>query len=233
MGIGFALTNVLFMAVAYLLFSGVGIWGIDVPVMWGFAIVNFVWWIGIGHAGTLDLGDPAVAQAGVADLDQPVRRGDDPLRRGLRRPVPAPAPGPALGLLLAAAVSQHDGDVAAVAQPADLGRLRRLDVCHRLAPVLVRRADPRPGDPARPGEEQVGAIRLRHPGDGLARLGAALGALPDRLPAPGRAGHAAGRLGALGRLVRLHGRHRPRLALDDLPAVLRRRGDLLRVRDGA
>ena len=30
-----------------------GIWGIDVPVMWGFAIVNFVWWIGIGHAGTL------------------------------------------------------------------------------------------------------------------------------------------------------------------------------------
>ena len=30
-----------------------GIWGIDIPVGWGFAIVNFVWWIGIGHAGTL------------------------------------------------------------------------------------------------------------------------------------------------------------------------------------
>ena len=44
---------VLFVAIAYLLFKGVGIWGIDVPVMWGFAIVNFVWWIGIGHAGTL------------------------------------------------------------------------------------------------------------------------------------------------------------------------------------
>jgi molybdopterin-containing oxidoreductase family membrane subunit len=40
-------------SIAYLLFEGVGIWGIDVPVMWGFAIVNFVWWIGIGHAGTL------------------------------------------------------------------------------------------------------------------------------------------------------------------------------------
>jgi molybdopterin-containing oxidoreductase family membrane subunit len=53
MGVGFVLTNVLFMAVAWLLFQGVGIWGIDVPVMWGFAIVNFVWWIGIGHAGTL------------------------------------------------------------------------------------------------------------------------------------------------------------------------------------
>ena len=32
---------------------GVGIWGINIPVAWGFAIVNFVWWIGIGHAGTL------------------------------------------------------------------------------------------------------------------------------------------------------------------------------------
>src|SRR5215468_1329372 len=40
-------------AVAYLLARGTGIWGINIPVGWGFAIVNFVWWIGIGHAGTL------------------------------------------------------------------------------------------------------------------------------------------------------------------------------------
>jgi molybdopterin-containing oxidoreductase family membrane subunit len=39
-------------AVCYLFLRGVGIWGIDIPVAWGFAIVNFVWWIGIGHAGT-------------------------------------------------------------------------------------------------------------------------------------------------------------------------------------
>jgi molybdopterin-containing oxidoreductase family membrane subunit len=32
---------------------GVGIWGINIPVAWGFDIINFVWWIGIGHAGTL------------------------------------------------------------------------------------------------------------------------------------------------------------------------------------
>jgi molybdopterin-containing oxidoreductase family membrane subunit len=32
---------------------GTGIWGVNVPVGWGFAIINFVWWIGIGHAGTL------------------------------------------------------------------------------------------------------------------------------------------------------------------------------------
>ena len=39
-------------AVAWLLFKGVGIWGVNMPVAWGFAIMNFVWWIGIGHAGT-------------------------------------------------------------------------------------------------------------------------------------------------------------------------------------
>ncbi len=40
-------------AVTYLFYKGVGIWGVNIPVGWGFAIVNFVWWIGIGHAGTL------------------------------------------------------------------------------------------------------------------------------------------------------------------------------------
>ncbi len=36
-----------------LLLKGVGVWGIDIPVAWGIAIASFVWWIGIGHAGTL------------------------------------------------------------------------------------------------------------------------------------------------------------------------------------
>jgi molybdopterin-containing oxidoreductase family membrane subunit len=52
-GIAFWLTMVLLFAIAYLLAAGVGIWGIHMPVAWGFAIINFVWWIGIGHAGTL------------------------------------------------------------------------------------------------------------------------------------------------------------------------------------
>src|SRR5437016_6260747 len=37
----------------WLVYKGVGVWGIVIPVAWGYAIVNFVWWIGIGHAGTL------------------------------------------------------------------------------------------------------------------------------------------------------------------------------------
>lgn len=52
-GIGFCLLMMFFVAVTYLLVKGVGIWGINIPIGWAFAIVNFVWWIGIGHAGTL------------------------------------------------------------------------------------------------------------------------------------------------------------------------------------
>jgi Ni/Fe-hydrogenase subunit HybB-like protein len=40
-------------AVCWLFYRGVGVWGVNIPIGWGFAIVNFVWWIGIGHAGTL------------------------------------------------------------------------------------------------------------------------------------------------------------------------------------
>jgi molybdopterin-containing oxidoreductase family membrane subunit len=55
--LGFSVAFTLFMtfmaAVSYLVTRGVGIWGINIPVGWGFDIINFVWWIGIGHAGTL------------------------------------------------------------------------------------------------------------------------------------------------------------------------------------
>jgi Ni/Fe-hydrogenase subunit HybB-like protein len=51
--ISFALTSMLMVAVTVILVYGVGVWGITIPIGWGFAIINFVWWIGIGHAGTL------------------------------------------------------------------------------------------------------------------------------------------------------------------------------------
>src|ERR1700737_4114680 len=49
----FALVMLLLYSITSLCAVGVGIWGIQIPVGWGFAIINFVWWIGIGHAGTL------------------------------------------------------------------------------------------------------------------------------------------------------------------------------------
>jgi len=51
--IAFGFMQVLMGAATWLIIKGVGIWGINIPIGWGFAIVNFVWWIGIGHAGTL------------------------------------------------------------------------------------------------------------------------------------------------------------------------------------
>src|SRR5437762_5192593 len=50
---GIGLLLLFFLAVALLMFEGVGIWGNRTPVMWAWDITNFVWWIGIGHAGTL------------------------------------------------------------------------------------------------------------------------------------------------------------------------------------
>src|SRR2546429_6778841 len=52
-GLAFLVTMGLLYAIGYLFVRGIGIWGVNIPIGWGFAIVNFVWWIGIGHAGTL------------------------------------------------------------------------------------------------------------------------------------------------------------------------------------
>jgi len=51
--LSFSLLMVMLVTVVHLLFTGIGIWGNNIPVGWAFDIINFVWWIGIGHAGTL------------------------------------------------------------------------------------------------------------------------------------------------------------------------------------
>ncbi len=51
--LAFGIVMMFFLALTWLLAKGTGIWGLNQPVAWGFAIINFVWWIGIGHAGTL------------------------------------------------------------------------------------------------------------------------------------------------------------------------------------
>jgi len=53
LGFGFLGINVLVVSIGWLLYNGIGVWGNNQPVGWGFDIINFVWWIGIGHAGTL------------------------------------------------------------------------------------------------------------------------------------------------------------------------------------
>ena len=51
--VGFVLLMVWLYTVVTLIIRGTGIWGNNIPVAWAFPIINFVWWIGIGHAGTL------------------------------------------------------------------------------------------------------------------------------------------------------------------------------------
>lgn len=52
-GVSLALTGVLFAMIALLVLKGIGVWGLNIPVGWAFDITNFVFWVGIGHAGTL------------------------------------------------------------------------------------------------------------------------------------------------------------------------------------
>ena len=138
---GFAVAFLLLMmflfAVSYLLYKGIGIWGINVPVAWGFAIVNFVWWIGIGHAGTfisaillllLQKWRTAINRLTEAmTLFAVACAGVFPLLH-LGRPWVffwlLPYPG-------------HHGPLAAIPQPAGVGRLRGKHLFHRVAAFLV------------------------------------------------------------------------------------------------
>ncbi len=52
-GIAVSVLFLLLGVISYLVWEGIGIWGLNNPVGWGWAIVNFVFWVGIGHAGTL------------------------------------------------------------------------------------------------------------------------------------------------------------------------------------
>ena len=145
----------LFDAIGNLFVTGIGIWGNNAPVGWAFDIINFVWWIGIGHAGTL-------ISAILLLLRQPWRTSINRFAEAMTLFAVACAglfpllhigrPWLAYWLL---PLPEHDGPVAELPQPLDLGRVRGLDLRHGVAAVLVRRPDPRPRDAARPGEGQA------------------------------------------------------------------------------
>src|SRR5581483_10987531 len=117
-----------------------------------------------------DLGDPAVAPAEMAQFHQPLRRGDDDFRRHVRWTLPAAASRAPVVFLLAFPISEYDGYPAAVQESAGVGRLRGFHVFHGLPAVLVRGPHSRPRHAARPRAQALSALRLRHAGDGLARL---------------------------------------------------------------
>ncbi len=217
----------------WLLYKGVGVWGIIIPVAWGFAIVNFVWWIGIGHAGTLisaillllkqdwrtsinrfseAMTLFAVAQAGMFPI---LHLGRPWLAYWL-------LPYPNSMWLWPQPRSPLVWDVFAVSTYLTVSLVFWFI---GLIPDLATHA--------RPGQTSVAKSDFRAAWHGLARIGEALGALSDGLPVAGRPGDAAGGFGPHGGQLRL--RHQPaaRLAHHDFPALFRRRRDLLRIRHGA
>ena len=171
----------LLFAIAYLLVVGVGIWGINIPVAWGFAIVNFVWWIGIGHAGTLISAILLLLQPEMAHVDQPLRRGDDAFAVACAGLFPLLHLGRPWFFYWLFPYPEHDGHLAAVSQPAGLGRVRGLHLLHRLAAVLVSSGlIPDLATLRDRARKPLRADHLRHAGDGLARLGEPLAALRNR-----------------------------------------------------
>ena len=160
-----ALLGGLAIGVPWLFWEGIGVWGLNIPVGWAWDITNFVFWVGIGHAGTLISAILLPVPAEVAHLDQPLGRGDDDLRGDVRADLPGHPRRPRLGRLLDVPAPEPDGHVAELPQPAAVGRLRGQHLRHGLAAVLVRRPDPRPGDACatarRPGCKQLDLRRLR------------------------------------------------------------------------
>ncbi len=124
-----------------------------IPGAWGFAIINFVWWIGIGHAGTLISAILLLFKqtwrnsinrfAEAMTIFAVVCAGMFPLIHVGR---------PWLGVL-AVPLPEHDECVAAVPQPAGVGRVRGFDVCVDLGDLLVHGDDSRLRNAARPGDD--------------------------------------------------------------------------------
>ena len=204
------------------------------PVAWGFAIVNFVWWIGIGHAGTLISAILLLLQAEVATSINRFAEAMTLFAVACAGMFPLLHMGRPWLLLLAVPVSRTPWAVAAVPQPAGVGRVRGLDLCYRVAAVLVRRPDPRPGDHARSAQ----ARRWRQIIYGMLAMGWRGSARHwQRYEAAYLllAGLATPLVVSVHTVVSFDFAvaHRSRLALDDLPALLRRRRDLLGLRHGA
>ncbi len=140
----------LLVALTWLFLKGVGIWAITQPVAWGFAIINFVWWIGIGHAGTLISAILLLFKQGWRNAISRFAEAMTIFAVVCAGMFPLIHVGPSVaGVLDVAAALHHDG-VAAVPLAAHVGRLRGLDLRHHFGGVLVHRHGSRPRHLPRP-----------------------------------------------------------------------------------
>ncbi len=232
-GFGVFLLIVFVIAVTYLLGKGVGIWGIEIPNAWGFAITNFVWWIGIGHAGTL-------ISAILLLLNQAWRNSINRFAEAMTLFAVACAgifpllhlgrswifywilPYPNTMTIQPNFRSPLVWDVFAVSTYATISLLFwYLGMIPDLA------------NAARPRADEVQKRVLRRARVRLARRFASLEMASERVSVAGRARNAAGAFCPYGGQLRFHHRDSARVAFHDFSAILCRGRDLLRIRDGA
>ena len=127
LGVALAMLSMLGFALASLFYSGMGIAGVNQPVGWGSFIINFVFWIGIGHAGTLISAVLYLFRQQWRTGDQPRGRGDDAVRGGLRGDLPDHPPRPSVVRLLADPLPERARPAVGELQlAAGLGHLRHL-----------------------------------------------------------------------------------------------------------
>jgi hypothetical protein len=232
LGVTASITGVLLLMLGYLVATGIGVWGNNRPIGWAWDITNFVFWIGIGHAGTLI--------SAILFL----------FRQKWRTSINRSAEAMTLFAVMCAAIFPlfHTGrpwrafywlfpipntditmwqnfrspliwDVFAVST-----YLTGFDS------VLVHRTDSGRGDAARSRHQESEAGGVRDPEPGLARFGAALEQLRGGVPDPGRSFDAAGIKRPLSGELRLCHVGHSRLAHHNFSALLRRWRYLLRIR---
>ena len=226
------LTGVLFLMIGYLFIKGVGVWGLNNPVGWGWAIVNFVFWVGIGHAGTLisailfllrqkwrtSINRFAEAMTIFAVICAGIFPG---IHVGRVWVVYWLFPIPNYQSMWPNFRSPLLWDVFAVGTYATVSLLFWYT---GMVPDLATLRDR--------AKNKIQQIIYGVPGPGLDRQQPPLASLREGLSAAGRTGYAAGAVGALGSIFRL--RHGPaaRLAHDHLSALLRGRRRVQRLRHG-
>ena len=143
--------------IGYTIATGIGVWGNNIPVAWAFDIINFVFWIGIGHAGTLDLRDPAALPGAVAKRHFRFAEAMTIFAVMCAGIFPADPRRAALAGLLALALSQPARHLAEFPLAADMGRVRRQHVLQRFPALLVPGPGARSGFAAGSHQEQESA----------------------------------------------------------------------------
>ena len=145
-----ALTGVLIGSILYLFYAGVGIWGIDWPVAWGFAIINYVWWIAIASGGTFISALFFLTRSEWRNSINRIAESMTLFGAACAGIYPILHLGrPWFFYWLFPYPEQH-GPVAAVPQSPAVGFLRHPDLRDVIGPVLVSRSAARSRDHARP-----------------------------------------------------------------------------------